>query len=50
MEQLSATDSGLLFYCDLEHILDGLKDFSRPRKDCEEGEELCEDAGSGETS
>ena len=30
MEQLSATDSGLLFYCDLESVVDGLKDFRRP--------------------
>ncbi|QDZ20371.1 hypothetical protein HOP50_04g28880 [Chloropicon primus] len=50
MQQLSATDSGLLFYCDLENILDGLKDFSRPRQDSQEGEELSEDGGSGETS
>ena len=50
MEQLSATDSGLLFYCDLENILDGLKDFSRPRS--EEGEELelSEEVSNGETS
>ena len=50
MEQLSATDSGLLFYCDLENVLHGLKDFSRPRADDSEGEELCEEGTSAESS
>ena len=50
MQQLSATDSGLLFYCDLENILDGLSDdFARPVG--EDGYELSsDDSNDAETS
>lgn len=43
MQQLSKTDSGLLFYCDLESVLEGLKDFKRPSKE-DDSEDDMEDA------
>lgn len=50
MQQLSGTDSGLLFYCDLENILDGLSDFSRPLTCLDEDDDEASQEGSAETS
>ena len=51
MQQLSGTDSGLLFYCDLENILDGLSsDFSRPLTSLDDEDDEASLEGSAETS